>query len=94
VTEAEAVGSACETAVNVTEGGSGRALGAWYPAWYPPSSSMVPQAVPEQPDPSMRQITAGFLVPFTEAITTSEAPTGNTLSSGTMLMVMPDFDGD
>jgi hypothetical protein len=55
---------------------------------------MVPQVVPEQPDPSMRQITAGFLVPFTEAITTSEPPTGNTLSSGTTLTVMPDFDGD
>jgi len=85
VTEACAVGSALETAVSVTEGGSGGTLGAMHR-----SPFMWPHAVPEHPGPVTFHSTAFFLVPLTVALNISEPPTGTSNLSGAEILTAID----
>lgn len=56
------MGSAFETAVTITKGGSGRTLGARYTFF-----DILPHAEPEQPDPATLHSKAFSLVPVTRS---------------------------
>jgi hypothetical protein len=61
--DAEAEVFACEVALTIIVAGEGTAAG----AVYNPLEEMLPQAVPEQPDPLTLQVTALFVLPETLA---------------------------
>jgi hypothetical protein len=84
------VESACDVAVNTTEGGLGGTLGARYR-----SPLIVPQVVAEQPDPVTFHFTSALVLPVTVATTTSDPPIGTfPPSTGEMLTFIPDLDED
>ena len=81
VTDADLVGSACDMAVTVTNGGTGTLAG----AVYKPADVIVPQVLPLQPMPLTPQVTAVLAEPVTVALNCCCAPVLTWAPLGEML---------
>lgn len=84
VAESDLVGSACEVAVTVTNGGAGMLPG----AVYSPADVIVPQVLPLQPMPVTFQVTAVFAVPVTVAVNCRWPPVLTCALLGEMLTLI------